>query len=129
MLNLFSPYLLEERNRLIQSKEEYRKCKINKYINKRNDICSTIILNLQVTIDMNTILDWYDFFMDYSTMELLDEKKFFRILKHIEFFSNMDKELHSILFHTICTIYQDKAIIQEFIVFLLLFHDPSEVFI
>ena len=112
MLYIFSPYLLEERNRLIQSNEEYRRCKINKYINKRNNICSKIILNLQVTIDMNTILDWYDLFMDYSTMELLYEKHFFMTLKHIEFFSNMAKELHSILFHTICTIYQDKANIQ-----------------
>ena len=129
MIRKMSSYLLKKHMILKNSQYEYRKRKIQNYINKRYTICNNIILNLLVSVDIHKIIQWYDLFMDYSTMEVVDEEHFFIILKQIDMFRNINTDIILTIFRIICTTYTNRIIIHEFIVFLLLFHDPSEYFI
>ena len=128
MLHTFNFYLLEEHNLLKQSIEEYRRCKMNKYRNKRTEVCTTMMKNLSITIDIGIIIQWYDLW-DYSTMELVDFDHFIMILNHVELLKNIPIDIKSNLFHLVCTMYVNKSILHEIILFLLLFHDPSPIFV
>ena len=71
---------------------------MNKYRNKRTEVCTTMMKNLSITIDIGIIIQWYDLFMDYSIMELVDFDHFIMILNHVELFKNIPINIKSNLF-------------------------------
>jgi len=92
-----------------------------KYNSKRDAIIENLIYPKYINhSDIIEVTEWYDLFMDYATMELLNETKFWFCMRKLGYrFSKWNTILHHYLFTLFCTSKKPMLKIVEFLLSIL----------